>query len=186
MNTTLLYFVALVPPDLLRKQINDIKIVFANEFKSSKSLNSPPHITLIPPFRADLQQEEEILKQLSLLAPNTQAFALNIDGFGAFGQTVIYLKILKNSSLDDLRKRLIHSLCHYTGMEYDKEKKYIPHITLASRDLSVLHFRLAWKKYRHEPFKAQFVADGICLLKHNGKTWDIISVIDFCPDQLPG
>ena len=56
-----LYFIALIPPEPLKDQIQDIKLEVTEKFNSSHSLNAPPHITLLSPFRMDEEQEDQFL-----------------------------------------------------------------------------------------------------------------------------
>jgi hypothetical protein len=35
-------------------------------------------------------------------------------------------------------------------------------------------FFQAWEKFERQDYKEQFLAKDICLLKHNGKSWDVL------------
>ena len=54
-----LYFIALVPPEPIFTEVEELKNYFSQHFESSAALKSPPHITLHMPFR--LKDDKEIL-----------------------------------------------------------------------------------------------------------------------------
>jgi hypothetical protein len=35
------------------------------------------------------------------------------------------------------------------------------------------NFKKAWEEFQNKEYKAEFVADKIALLKHNGKIWSV-------------
>ena len=45
------FFIAILPPETIQREITDFKEEIARDFKSSHALKSPPHITLLMPFR---------------------------------------------------------------------------------------------------------------------------------------
>jgi 2'-5' RNA ligase len=48
-----LYFIAIIPPQPYKEKIAGIKQSFAEIYHVSHALKSPPHITLIPPFKTE-------------------------------------------------------------------------------------------------------------------------------------
>jgi 2'-5' RNA ligase len=44
------YFIALLPPQEMQDYANQVRQHFADHYASRKAFNSPPHITLEPPF----------------------------------------------------------------------------------------------------------------------------------------
>jgi len=61
-----LYFFAVVPPEEIQSSVTDIKQDFKERFNASHALKSPPHITLIPPFKYDLE-DENVLRHTTAL-----------------------------------------------------------------------------------------------------------------------
>jgi len=163
-----LYFIALIPPDPLKSKIAELKITFSEKFRSTHSLNSPPHVTLVPPFRANETKTEQLINNLEELVSTQSVFELFIKGSGAFKPRVIYLDIEKSKSADALRQALISRI-----MPNFSDTKSKLHITLASRDLSTDMFFKAWKVYKDLSFADSFLVDHVYLLKHDGKIWQI-------------
>lgn len=163
-----LFFIAILPPEKVSIKITQLKIKFSRAFETNHSFRSPPHITLIPPFRITISEQKEVDAVLAKFCIELKKFILIVKGFNAFAPRVIYLKIEESPELSAIRTNLMkHVQFVETGMHF------IPHITLASRDLSKSMFHRAWSIYRHETFVEEFVVSSLALLKHNGKFWDI-------------
>ena len=174
-----LYFIALIPPEPLRRQIIELKLKFAENYKTTHALKSPPHITLIPPFNFRSTEEKRIIEFLEIFAQTICPFNVAIIGFGAFKPKVIYLDFNKNELLKSLQMRLSEQFKDVSELDLNKGKLFTPHLTLAFRDLSPQMFYRAWEKYKLETFKASFMVTSLFLLKHNGKCWDIAHELPF-------
>lgn len=174
-----LYFVAVIPPEPLREQVTKIKLEFAEKYQSRHGLKSPPHITIIPPFTAPVQNENEIIDLLESYIQDQESFEIKVKGYGAFKPRVIFLDIEDKSALVAIEKGLADQFNAFTWYERRISKLFNPHLTLAHRDLSPQMFRKAWNKYKLESYKASFTVNRLYLLKHNGKFWDIHNEILF-------
>lgn len=174
-NQKQLYFIAIIPPEPIYSQINNLKAHLATQYNTKAALKSPPHLTLHMPFRWDEDKEERIFNTLENLTNSRHAFDLSLKGFGAFKPRVIYIDMVKPPALealhDDLKKIMKISLNIFNA-EY-KDRGFNPHLTLAFRDLRKAAFFEAWNELERKDFEASFTVDKIMLLKHNGKSWDI-------------
>lgn len=174
MSDQTLYFIAIVPPDPIYKDVTGMKQYFAEEYHAKAALRSPPHITLHMPFKFKEEKEERIFKVLEKVATSNQPVDLVLHGFGAFKPRVIFINIEESEALarlhDDLKKEMKLSLNIFNA-EY-KDRGFHPHLTLAFRDLKKSDFFEAWKEFEEKAYHAEFVMDRITLLKHNGKSWD--------------
>ena len=101
-----LYFIALVAPEEIQSSITEIKLDFKNRFSASHALKSPPHITLIPPFRFDKKNENNLIKILDEFSMYEPRFKQKLDDFGSYPPRVIYIKVDKSDSLKNLHSRL--------------------------------------------------------------------------------
>jgi 2'-5' RNA ligase len=179
MNNRVIYFLAIIPAEPLRAKLNALKEEFSKSYHTYHGLKSPPHITLIPPFSLENKLEKALLRSLAEFAGSCTAFEVSILDYGAFKRRVIYLNIKKNDVLETLHKKLTEKCNTEFGSNIHLGKPYNPHITLAFRDLSPQMFYKAWKKYEFESFEANFMANSLFLLKHNGKFWDIARELPF-------
>ena len=59
-----LYFIALVPPEPIFTEVEELRTYFSHHFESSAALKSPPHITLHMPFWLKAGKESLLIEQL--------------------------------------------------------------------------------------------------------------------------
>lgn len=170
-----LYFIALIPPDFVCEQVNEIKKYFAQNYQSYQALNSPPHITLRPPFKMFQQKEEELKKSLKIFSTEQSAFTIQLNGFGHFRRDVIFIRPLNNSVIENLYadlQALLFSRHGFSAMP--PYPVFHPHITVAFRDLTKAYFEKAWAYFEHKKIETKFVAQRLCLLKHIKQKWEIV------------
>ena len=172
-----IYFIALIPPSPLKDEIQELKLEVKEKFNSSHSLNAPPHITLISPFRMDEEQEEELNALLQDFTRNVSPFEVCLNNFSTFPPRVIFIDVEKNPSLMEVQEKLealARSNSELFNYNYD-DRPYHPHLTLAFKDLTKSNFHKAWKEFKNRTFDASFEADALHLLKHNGEKWEAIA-----------
>lgn len=165
-----LFFIAIIPPEPIKSQALDIKIEFSEKYNTFHALKSPPHITLIPPFRISENKTQDSTKELARFSAIEKAFHISLNGFGAFAPRVIYISIDRNKGLSKLHKRLISKFS-----EICTNTNFNPHMTIAFRDITPDFFRKAWSEYEKKPMNQTFQVSSLYLLKHNGKSWDIVN-----------
>jgi 2'-5' RNA ligase len=165
------YFLAIIPPEPIASQIDEIKHQFMNEYGSKGALRSPAHLTLHMPFEWKEAKEDKLIH---LLAQTTKwnPFPIVLNGFGAFPPKTIFIKNEPCPELIDFQS----NLANYTKRNMQlfnptHNRGYNPHITVAFRDLKKEAFAKAWHEFETRPFKANFEVDSFWLLKHDGKIW---------------
>lgn len=170
-----LYFIAIIPPTPVYEDALEQKEYFKTHYKSKASLNSPPHITLHMPFRWREKNENELTQVLRTFCDENRSVTIKLDNFSSFPPRVIFINVVMTEELDLLQKNL-HRYCkkelNLFNANY-KELPFHPHLTVAFRDLKKPGYQLAWEEFREKNFKAEFTADKIALLKHNGKVWNV-------------
>jgi 2'-5' RNA ligase len=173
------YFIALIPPDPIRSELEHWKQFFKEEYQSKASLNSPPHITLHMPLVCPDKKLALLIHQLQGLASGYTPFAVNLKDFGAFPPRVIYVDVMPQALLFAFQKevvRLVRQVLHLPPTDY-RNTGFHPHLTLAFRDLKKEAFQRAWEKFSLMNFEAEFMIDRVYLLRHNGKIWEIFQEI---------
>jgi 2'-5' RNA ligase len=176
-----LYFVAVVPPEPLRTELLHLKAYFRDKYQSSKALNSPPHITLHMPFKWRESREKKLLDALGDCSLLHEPFTLTLTGFGAFPPRVIYAQPAESPQLHALQKAVAKAMrlsLNLLNADY-QGRGFHPHITLAFRDLKKPRFQEAWQEFENKPLEASFPVDNVCLLKHNGSSWDVFRELPF-------
>lgn len=176
-----LLFVALVPPESIQNPVTKIKEHFANQYNSSRALNSVPHITLQPPFKWPTENLTLLQKSLQTFAQNCSDFPITLSGFAAFPPRVIYINVVKTPELLKIQQDLIGFTETTLGIVNppSKIRPFSPHVTVAFRDLTKQNFRVAWLEFRERSLDLEFTASQLTLLIHNGKLWDIYNEFSF-------
>ena len=170
------YFMAIIPPSPVLEEALKLKEYFKEKYGSKAALNSPPHITLHMPFLWNEEKEKKLITKLQDFSRRCDPIKVCLDNFSSFAPRVVFINVAESDVLDELQKRLHR----FFKRELDifnanyKEQPYHPHLTLAFRDLKKAQYLLAWEEFSKKEFKAEFMADKIALLKHNGKSWKVL------------
>ncbi|MBD2578742.1 2'-5' RNA ligase family protein [Oscillatoria sp. FACHB-1406] len=167
------FFIAILPPEPLRQEIDEIKQYFARVYESSAALKSPPHITLKPPFQWEIENIPPLEDTLQEFAALYSKFSLAISGFGAFKPRVIFLHPLPNSELLNIQQALVLHLSQKLALNDRETRPFAPHLTVAFRDLTPASFKLAWSELKDRAIEFQFEVSALTLLIHTGKRWEI-------------
>lgn len=172
-----LYFTALVPPSAIKEKVKKLKLEIKEKFHAAHALKLPAHITLIPPVWLEDKQEKLFLERTKKISKTQTSFPVNLNGFGHFGQRVIFIEVVDNKSIKNLHQNLIFELEEF--LPSGEKKEIHPHITIATRDLSRENFKMAWQAIKERKFDAGFEANIITIFRHNGKTWDVLEDFSF-------
>ncbi len=83
------FFTAILPPKYIQDYANEIKQYFVDKYASRGAQNSPPHITLQPPFEMVDQNLPLLESSLKNFAENRQSVPITLINFGDFVPRVI-------------------------------------------------------------------------------------------------
>ena len=135
----------------------------------------PVHITVEPPFRRDATDAEWMSERLAAFFATENSLELELRGFGAFRDDVIFIDVAANLGLLEMHQRLsdmlrappaiIEAAPFRTG--------YKPHMTIANRDVEPETHRRIWNEFKARKFYARFPVSAVTLLRHDGKDWHI-------------
>ena len=168
------FFIALVPPPEIQASVNQIKHHFKEHYGSRKALNSPPHITLQPPFKWPISQDlEELTDGLQEFAKGKERVAIALRNFGAFTPKVIYINVIKTPGLMTLQQELSAFIKARYGFTDRRYPNFCPHMTVAFRDLTKATFHRAWPEFEQKTLEFDFIAPALTLLRHDGQRWQI-------------
>ncbi len=175
-----LFFIAVVPPHDIRDEIMSLKKSMAENYGSRKALNSPPHITLHMPFKIKENKLSDLISELNYSVEGTEYFNLQLNGFGFFEPRVVFVKVEKSFELDELQKRVIKAMKRMNQFNANyKDRPFHPHMTIAFQDLKKEKFWLAQTEFVDKNYTADFKVEGIELLKHDGRMWQLYQKISF-------
>lgn len=168
-----LYFVAIEPDAELSAKVRAIQKDFAERFDSKKALNNFPHITIIPPFMHDEQNESEVLGHFHKTNLSSHPFEVQLNGFSCFAKKknpVIYIKPESSIDLRSVYKEFDENMSAFKYV-----RVFNPHLTVAYRDLLSENFEKAWNEYQNLSFYEIFRVSEIGLYKHFCRKWNLIA-----------
>jgi 2'-5' RNA ligase len=171
-----LYFIAFIPPAPVFEDALALKQHFHQNYNSKAALNSPPHVTLHMPFRWRFDKEETLIEKLASFIKQHDPIKICIDNFSSFPPRVIFLNVVTSEPLITFQKslqRFCKKELNLFNANY-KEDPFHPHVTLAFRDLKKSAYAKAWSEFEKKEYRAEFIADKVALLKHDGKEWKML------------
>ena len=169
------FFIALVPPPDIEQHITEIKLYFAEHYNSRGALNSPPHVTLLPPFECLAEDVPKLEESLNQFSANRLSIPVTLSGFAAFAPRVIYVDVVKSPELLEIHSYLMSYMEANLGIvdRVSQSRPFVPHMTVAFRDLTKQNFQTAWLEFSGRALHFEFTASALTLLLHNGSRWNI-------------
>jgi len=170
-----IYFVAIVAPQEINEDVLKWKNFFKERFGCIVALKSPAHITLIPPLWMNEDLEPDLIRSINEFSNTKNKFKVELKNFAAFKPRVIYVDVITNGKLNDIHSSLNDFIQRQNKYPIKKEDRlFHPHVTLATRDLHKKAFYEAWEIFSKKNYRADWLVNGISLLRHNKKNWDVI------------
>ncbi|MGB3298788.1 MAG: 2'-5' RNA ligase family protein [Phormidesmis sp.] len=169
------FFIALLPPEEVRLKANEVKGVMRDRYASKAAFRSPPHVTLLAPFDWPIAKLPQLAHTLSEFAAAQLPVPMTLNGFDAFAPHVIYINVVKSDRLIEIQSKLLHHLEDNLNLvsKRDQNRAFIPHLTVAFRDLKPAMFRQAWAVFQHQELYFSFAVGQLSLLIHDGKMWTL-------------
>jgi len=175
-----MYFIAQVLPPALNEKILAFKQFMLERFECRVGLKSPAHITFIAPFWEDIGKEDSLIADLDHISSQHFPFYINTINFGAFKPRTIFVDVMANDKLNELKSSIESQLLNSKKYSIKSEgRPFKPHITIATRDLYKKSFSEAWSYFENKQFNEQWMADSVSILRHNKKNWDVIHTSQF-------
>lgn len=179
---TSLYFVAIIPPEPIASEVNELKQEMAERFNSKRALKSPPHITLFPPYKGDEHWEKQMTGFLHDWSLTETAFNIKLVNFASFPNRkrknpVIYVHNEQSEELNKLHKNLMLALREHLNLPSSATSlSFSPHMTIAFKDLSLEEYDRAWLEFSERKYINTFQVNKLSLLRFNNKEnkWDVL------------
>ncbi len=171
-----LYFIAIVPPEDIQKEITELKHIVSDQFGSKHALNAPPHITLHMPFRWKEKKFEKLQRTIREINDEFKPFEIELNGFDFFEPRVVFVNVVENQWLNSLQKLVVERCRKKLKLDNAnyKDRPFHPHVTLGFRDLKKKMFYEAKAYFEGKEINFTFEATRVELLKHDGKEWKIL------------
>jgi 2'-5' RNA ligase len=175
-----MYFLAIVLPQALNEKVLPYKEMMRERYGCMVGLKSPAHITLVPPFWMEPEKETLFISDADQLSATFHAFEAGTNDFSAFRPRTIFIALQPNAKLDGVKKKTDEFFREKEAYTFKLDTRpFHPHITIATRDLHKKDFHEAWPFFEKKSFKETWMIDGLSVLRHNKKNWDVIHTSQF-------
>ncbi len=174
-----LFFIALVPPEPISREVEAFKQLARERFHSERALRSPAHITLFPPFFWQETKSGLLKEVLKEFAAEQFPFEVELRHFACFKPRVIFIHPLLSPSFEHLHTALALRLEDRLGLFSEDKRSFHPHMTIAFKDLKREVFPEAWAYFGKISYHRTFLADRLALLNHRSHNWEIDEVYAF-------
>ena len=174
------YFIAIVPPEPLLSEIQDLKKSIFENYQTKGALRSPGHITLHMPFSWEEEKENKLIACLQSFAFEKE-FTVSLENFSCFEPRVIFINVKQEETLFQFQKKLVKHVKMSLQLfnQSDDMRGFHPHITIAFRDLKKPVFYKIWEEFQHKTFEHNFPCHSFCLLKHTDHKWESYKEFNF-------
>lgn len=169
-----MYFVALVLPGGLDEKILPLKKWMAENYNARVGLKSPAHITIVPPFWMEEEKQQALISDIEMISAGMTIFQISTNNFSSFAPRTLFIAVEANDNLTGLKKTADNFFRNTTYKMKTDARPFHPHITIATRDVRRKDFWEAWEHFKDKKFTEEFTATGLSLLRHNGRTWDVV------------
>lgn len=171
-----LYFIAIVPPDDVQRDITILKEEIAEKYGSRHALNSPPHVTLHMPFKWKDKRRDELMKLMQKINQDLMPFSMLLKDFDFFEPRVVFVDVVENENLNKLQSQVVDTCRKQLKLDNAnyKDRPFHPHITIGFRDLKKPMFYKAKKEFENRRVTLEFEANKVSLLQHDGKRWYVV------------
>lgn len=166
-----LYLVAVLPPEPVLAETWALKQEVHRLTGSRNAVRLPPHITLLPPFRAPAAFEADCLAALAAFAASQPAFTVGLDGFAWFGDRTLFVRVVAAEALRALHAGLRAWCAAHLPEVPPATRPYTPHLTLATRDLPPAQMPELRQLFAERAYAATFAVAGLTLFRHDGQQW---------------
>jgi 2'-5' RNA ligase len=179
-----MYFIALVLPQHLNEKVLKYKNIMLEKYNCRVGLKSPAHITLVPPFWMEEEKEEQLINNINYninsLSNELSSFHIATSNFSAFKPQTIFIAPEPNDDLNTVKKAIDDFFKNnsFYNIKIDP-RPFHPHITIATRDLYKKSFYEIWPWFAEKKFTEEWTAEGVSILRHNKKNWDVIHTSQF-------
>ncbi len=168
------FFIALLPPRDVQAYAETVIQELGQRYQSGTSKSSP-HITLQPPFQWSFSGFPSLESHLAEFADQHTPIPIQLDGFGAFAPCVLYINVVRTSELLAQQAALSKGLGVELGIvdPQAKNRPFVPHLTVASRNLTRQTFHQAWADLQPRSVQFEFVVDRLSLMVYQAQRWQI-------------
>lgn len=169
------YILLFLPPKEITTRIHEIQSAINEVYPTVKTASLPPHITILPSFKTDERGIQTFIKELESYLSQLRSATIEIEttGFIALPNTNLSIDIVKNETLEELRRGLKLWLIGLKITPQKREKYfYAPHITIRNKFTRKSHFKALTNLYSKAEFQATMLLDELVLFEKKESGWE--------------
>ena len=175
-----MYFIAIVLPQDLNEKVLKYKNMMFEKYNCKVGLKSPAHITLVSTFWMEEEKQEGLIVDINSLSNDVEPFPVLTSNFSAFKPKTIFISTAPSDKLSQVKIATDEFFRNNSFYNIKTESRpFHPHITIATRDLYKKDFQEIWPWFAEKKFEEKWTAEGLSVLKHNKKNWDVIYTSQF-------
>lgn len=170
-----LFFLAILPPKDISVLITELKYEAQRKFGAKHALNSPPHITLVPPFWMHPNSLPFLQNRIHALNRSSISFPIELDGFGFFNPNVIFINTNHSSTLEQCHQANKQCVEEVLEKKIEMRNTFHPHVTIAFKDLAVEKVEEALTHFKKKEFQSSFIFEKVSILTYQINSWRLLS-----------
>ncbi|SFQ05880.1 2'-5' RNA ligase family protein [Hymenobacter arizonensis] len=167
-----LYLVALLPLEPVFSETWALKQEVHRLTGSRNAVRLPPHITLVPPLRADDDFEARCTASLAAFAATQPSFRVGLSNFAWFGNRTLFVHVSEPASAKQFHAALMEWCRTQLPDVKPESRPFTPHLTLATRDLPPAQVPELRQLFAARTYEATFEVRTFTLFRHNGQQWE--------------
>jgi 2'-5' RNA ligase len=171
-----LYYIALICPDELNEKVKAQKEYMFEQYGCRAAGKSPAHITIVPPFRAEEDLQQNLLDFVSTFNIGIAPFTVGLNGYGNFGDRVLFIDVAPNQQLLQLEQECMQEFTdQFPSIIFGMKPPFNPHVTIATRDIPEGKLQEAKAYFEAQgSFAEQFDAKELRLVKLDHGNWNVV------------
>ncbi len=168
-----LFYISILCPDAVENKVKVFKDYMLEKFACKAAAKSPAHITIIPPFRAEDDLIPSLLDFVTTFNIGVVPFDISLNGYGQFGDRVLFIDVAPNESLQSLEKECSAEFNEkFPSIIFRTKPDFNPHITLATRDIPEGKISEARQYFETQhSIEESFEAASLALMKLDNGWW---------------
>ncbi|WP_041738373.1 2'-5' RNA ligase family protein [Echinicola vietnamensis] len=177
------YFVAIVPPEEVQAQAQEIKEAVRDKYNAKHALKSPAHVTLKMPFVWNEFKEDKLRALLEAFFKDQPSFPLEFKGIGRFGRRIMYARVHGGDPLTSMQEAFSQYCKRELKLNVElSDKAFTPHVTLVYSDLKKRFFDECWAMLKEKGFYGKMEVQQVALLKKVDFRWQVLAMIPMAMD----
>lgn len=169
-----LFYIAISCPPEIDGKIEEMKDYMQKQFGCRAARKSPAHLTIVPPFRAENELQNELVNFVTAFNFGMVPFDVKLKGYGQFAERVLFADIENpNEPLNSLEKDCMTEFTEkFPGIIFGMKPEFNPHVTIATRDIpeGALAMARAYFEENH-PLEMSFSARELVLYRLENGWW---------------